>query len=367
MSEPLAPIPTPTSLLWRQLRLQYLPVVIFVAGVAAAAFIWTKWVAPPTLVGEVEAVRSEVRSAQAGTLVGFTVDYLQTVKAGQSLGEVVVTPPRVLEASLALIRAEIEMMRNTLDPVLAQQRAALDFERLQLDWMSKRVELASLQGQLAQAESSLARTTALHQAKLVTDDDFDLAKSTRDSLKEQVKAQTELITKIEPRLRSLATMGNGSTPSTESGLRAAIFHKEQELKLVESQLSPLPMIAPIDGVVTMVYRRRGETVAAGEPIVQISSTSTSRIIGFLRQPVAEPPKPGTEVEIRTRTWQRQIATARITQVGQQFEPISPTILAAMRLPVSTVPTEYGLRVLVTSPAGLELRPGEHVDLILHNQ
>src|SRR5687768_10455400 len=169
MSERLPPIPTPSARLWRQLRLQYLPVLVFVVGVIAAGVLWTQWVAPPTLVGEAEAVRAEIRSAQAGTLNALNIDLLQTVKAGQILGHVIVNDPKVLEASLAVIRAEIDVLRTTTD---------MNFERLRLDWMSKRVELVSLQSQLHQAEATLARVVALHRIKLVTEEEFDEAKNT---------------------------------------------------------------------------------------------------------------------------------------------------------------------------------------------
>jgi len=65
MSERLPPIPTPSSQLWRQLRLQYVPVVIFLAGVAAAVLLWTQWVAPPTLIGEAEAIRTPWRETRS--------------------------------------------------------------------------------------------------------------------------------------------------------------------------------------------------------------------------------------------------------------------------------------------------------------
>jgi hypothetical protein len=91
-----------------------------------------------------------------------------------------------------------------------------------------------------------------------------------------------------------------------------------------------------------------------------------RIVGYLRPPLTVEPKTGMSVEVRTRTFQRHRAHAAIAGVGAQLEPISPTLLAAMRLPVSNPPTELGLRVNVTVPAGLTLRPGEHVDLIFEN-
>ena len=358
MSERLPPIPTPSSQLWRQLRLQYLPVVIFVVGLVAAALLWTHWVAPPTLIGEAEAIRTELRAGQAGMLADLNTDMLQPVKAGQTIGRVIITESKTLDASLAVIRAEIEVLRTTTD---------MNFERLRLDWMSKRVELVALQSELHQAEATLARVIALHKIKLVTDEQYDQAKNARDAAEAQLKAHSELIRRLEPELQTLESGGNRSMPAAAAeGLHAAINQKEAQLRLIEAQLSPLPLVAPIDGVITQLYRRSGENVTSGEPILQISATRAERIIGFLRQPLPLEPKPGMEVEVRTRTFIRRIGTARVTQVGQLLEPISPTLLAAMRLPVTAIPTDVGLRVHVTPPQGLTLRPGEQVDLIIRH-
>ena len=356
MSERLSPIPTPASQLWRQLRLQYLPVVIYFAGLVGAYLLWTHWVAPPTLVGEAEAVRTELRAAQSGMLADLNVELLQPVKAGQRIGRVIVNDPKVLEASLAVIRAETEVLRTTTD---------MNFERLRLDWMSKRVEQVSLQSELQQAEATLARTTALHRIKLVTDEEYDQARLSRDGISARLKAQSELISRIEPALQPTDVGSNRTMPSAAvEGLRAAIKQKDEQLRLIEAQLNPLPLIAPIDGVVTQLFRRSGEVISGAEPILQISAVRSERIIGFLRQPLPVEPKPGMEVEIRTRTLQRQMAMATIAQVGLQLEPITPTLLAAMRLPITTVPTDFGLRIHVTVPAELGIRPGEYVDLIL---
>lgn len=365
MSQSLSPIPTPPALLWRQLRLQYLPVVVFVAGLVAAIVIWTRWVSPASAVGEVEAIRTDVRSVRAGALAGAKMTLLQQVRAGETIGQVVIADPHMIEASLAVARAEIEAIRFTMDPVVGQQRIALDYERLLLDLLHARVELAALTAQLFQAESTFTRTSALFANKLVTDERFEEAKNARDSLAAQVKAQTELVQRIEPGLKSFTAEGpNGKPPSPAEGLRAALHLEEEKLRLTEAQLMPVPLIAPIDGVVTLVHRQPGETVTAGEPIFQISATHSDRIVAFIRQPVSREPKPGSVVEVRTRTLQRQRGTTTVTGVGRQLEPISPTLLAAMHLPVSNLPTELGIRLVVPVPAGMNLRPGEQVDLIL---
>lgn len=356
MNDRLSPIPTPPGRIWRNIRLQYIPLVIFLLGLLAAGFIWTQWVAPPTLIGEAEAIRTELRSSQAGRISGLNVDVLQTVKAGDVIGNVYVNEPRVLEASLAVIRAEIEVLRTTTH---------LTIEQLRLDWMNRRVQYVALQGQLLQAEATLARMSALHAQNLITDEEFDQAKNARDAISAQIKAQEELISRLEPQIRAEDPADTRAVPMAEQGLRAAIRQKDEQLRLLEAQLAPLPLIAPIDGVVSAVWRRNGETVGTAEPILQITATTFERIVGYLRPPITMKLEPGMTVEVRTRTFQRRSAESTIAQVGRQFEPISPTLLAAMRLPVSTIPTELGLRIHVTPPAGLSLRPGEHVDLIVH--
>jgi multidrug resistance efflux pump len=293
---------------------------------------------------------------QPGRLVELTVDVLQPVKAGQSLGRVIVNDPKLLEASLAVIRAEIEVLRTTTD---------MNFERLRLDWMSKRVELVALKSELQQAEATLARITALHRDKLATDEEFDQARFARDGVKARLEAQTELIAQLEPELQPLEVAPNRSIPTAAAaGLRAAIQQREEQLRLIEAQLGPVGLIAPIDGVVTLLYRRAGEVITTSDPVVQITSTRSDRIIAFIRQPVTVEPKPGMEAEVRTRTFARRIGMARVTQVGQQLEPITPTLLAAMRLPVAAIPTDLGLRVHISPPEGFTLRPGEQVDVIL---
>ncbi len=356
MSERLEPIPTPPAHRWRNVRLHYVPVIVFALGVVAAALLWSRWVAPPTLVGEAEAIRTELRSFSAARIVELRTELLQTVKAGDVVGQVIVHEPHVLESSLAVIRAEMDVLRHT---------TRLTIEQQQLDLMNKRVQLVATKGQLQQAEATLARATALHRAKLITEDEFEQARNTRDSFRAQLDAQAELVQRAELGVRA-AEIESPSVPTPAQTLRATLAQKQEQLKLLEAQLGPRPLIAPLDGIVTQVYRRAGEAVDTAEPIVQITAQRCERIVGFLRQPLALEPKPGMAVEVRTRTLARRSADSTVVQVGQHLEPLTPTLLAAMRMPVTAIPSEYGIRVHITPPPGLELRPGEHVDLILHD-
>ena len=137
----LSPIPIPPARHWLEIRRRILPVAVFACSVLIAAHLWQTAVAPPTLLAEVESVQAEIRSIQGGTLVSLEVDLLQTVSAGTVVGYLMPADPEVLAASLAVIRAEIDYLQTSLDPVLQGRRVELDFKNLKLNWMRERVAL----------------------------------------------------------------------------------------------------------------------------------------------------------------------------------------------------------------------------------
>jgi multidrug resistance efflux pump len=360
----LGPIPTPPAQRWREVRLLYLPRAVFVLGVVVAAIVWNQSVAPSSIVAEAEVEQVDVRSAQAGVVANLGVAMLQPVHAGQVVGHIVAANPRILDATLSVIRAEVGMLSASMAGATDKQKNAIEFEKFQIDWMSRRVDLAVLQGKLQQAESDFSRAVPLHEAKLITDENFEQLRIARDSLAAQVGEQTKLVAQLEPIVRSLAPRDEkdpGLAP--EPALTAAIKVQEAKLRLAEEQLTPMPLVAPIDGVVSAVLRHPGENVTAGEAVLRVNATRSERLTGFLRQPLTLEPKPGMMAEVRTRTSPRQVATTKITEVGAAMEPISGGLLAAMRLPPNP-PPEHALRIQFAMPAGITLRPGEVVDVTI---
>src|SRR4051812_27392286 len=82
----LGPIPTPAAQRWKEMRLIYLPRTVFGAGAILAAWLWTSWVSPATLVAEAEVEQADVRAAQAGVVASLKVAMLQPVHAGEVVG-----------------------------------------------------------------------------------------------------------------------------------------------------------------------------------------------------------------------------------------------------------------------------------------
>jgi len=358
----MKPIGTPLSQRWREFRIQVMPLAAFLAAVVAVVVIWREDVAAPTLVGEVERVHANVSSPKAGKLSQLNVRILQRVKAGDVIAQVVTTDPQILQSSLAVVQAEIRLLRMNLQPVMGQQRYELNYDHLRLDWMDQRVQLATARVRLELAELDLRRNEELFKDKIVSERALDAARTNRDSLRTEVGERTALVAEQEQKLKVLGLTESGSSypPETtpEDVLQASIRVQEQKLRLTEAELSPITLTVPMDGTVSTILHRSGEAIVAGEPIVTLTALSSDRILGFVRQPLLFRPKAGMKVEVRARSMKRSVGQAEILQVGSQMEPISASLL-----PVTDSHFhEVGLPVMVSLPASQKLLPGEIVDL-----
>src|SRR5215475_2013100 len=113
MSAP-TPIPIPLSQRWHDARLRVMPADAFFCAIAAIAFLWKSNIAAPTLVGQAEPNESKVSCYRAGMLAQLDVARFQKVKAGDPVGKVLVTDPKILASSLSVIQAEIAALQITM-------------------------------------------------------------------------------------------------------------------------------------------------------------------------------------------------------------------------------------------------------------
>jgi multidrug resistance efflux pump len=347
----LPPIPTPLGQHWREIRIQILPVVFFIFLVTAVVFLWMNYVQPVSVVGEVEAVKANASSLQEGILTKLTVDRFDHVTAGQVIGEVLRTDPALVQASLAAIQADLKVMRARM--LIEDQRREVNYQGLWVNLMDEKVELENDKALLASAANEFKRVSELLETKVASPSQFDTAKAAMESLQAKIKERQTLIKDLTETVASLK-LSNKET--METPIEEAIKAKEHELEL---NLKPLPLTAPINGVVSMVFRRTGEKVMRGEPILTVSAPDSDRIVGFIRQPVGRIPAVNDKIEVRTRGQRRVKGQGQILEVGAQMEPINPVLLSA-----DANRLELGLPILVSVPSGFEIRPGEVVDLFL---
>lgn len=354
---PLPPIPTPPRQRWREFRIRFVPFLVFLCSLGGAVIIWDQHVAAPSIQGEAEVLQASVVTPQPGTLTEVLVSRFQKVAKGDPV--VVITPadPRT---QLSLIQGQLEVLRARFEPDLAKQRTAMDYERLRLDWLLQKVEVAEDRVELARAENELRRSAELFNSKLISDDEYDIVMKTHQQLQVTLQERTNLVADLEQGLSRLHGVRQNEITAAEQAIKAALDLHEQRLQRAEMSLSPITLEAPIDGIVNGVFRQPGENVLDGEIIVAISALHSPSIIGYLRQPFPIEPQVGMAVEVRTRSLQRQVGLSQIIGVGPQLEPITNSL--AMAQPGSAL--DIGLPIAIRTPPNLKIRPGETVDLIL---
>jgi multidrug resistance efflux pump len=247
---------------------------------------------------------------------------------------------------------EIEQMRSS--PSLAEDNA-MSFERVRVELLKTKAELAVARVKLEQAERDVARNAPLYREKLVSQDIYELALNTRDALKAEVDEKAKAIAQIEGRLNSLRPIGE---PTSESSSWSAQL--EQAQAAAGQHLGPQTLVAPISGMVSLPLRQAGEFVPAGEALMTVSATRSEYIIAYLRQPYRFDPQVGMAAQVTTRTQQRLTFASQIAQVGAQVEVMTNAL--AMLRPGLLV--DAGLPVMLPVPPGVNIRPGEIVDIMI---
>lgn len=231
--------------------------------------------------GQAEPVLADVSSYKPGVVAELTVTRFQKVRAGDSVGKIRITEPSILASELAVIQSEIDLLRTEMKPVLTQERNAIDYNQLRLDWMRQRTQLATARVNLQLAETEYRRMDELFKDKIIAARVFDEAKATRDRLQSEVNELAAIVSEGEQNIQQLQlTNAPEISKVTDNPLRAAIGVQEAKVRLAESELNPLPLKAPIDGIVTLIYRRAGEAVTTGQPILAISTLEPVRIVGY---------------------------------------------------------------------------------------
>src|SRR6516164_7362190 len=98
------PIPIPAQQRWREMRQRALPGLVFVLAIGGIALLWKDHAASRVIVGQAEPVLSNVSCYKPGVLAELLVNRFQKVKVGDPLGKVMITDPKILASSLAVIQ-----------------------------------------------------------------------------------------------------------------------------------------------------------------------------------------------------------------------------------------------------------------------
>lgn len=342
----LDPIPTPLSERRREFFVRHVPILVFLAAIAGVVSLWNQYGSGTSLVGVGVAPRTSLVSPQPALLATYLVEPYARVQRGDPIAVLQPYDPR---AEFDRLRSRMDLSRLQNTPSLGQNNAVA-LERLRVELLQTRTDLALAKVRLDLAESELARNEPLFQERLVTADIFELSRSTRDLHRAEVNEKTQAIEALESRFAQLeldfAPQGLVPDPTLLQALDAL------------QQATNLVLHAPEPGIVSPFLRFPGEFVSEGEPLLSIQHDRASQVVGYLRQPFTFDPQSGTPVTLTRRSPRRERTPSTILHVGPQFE----TITNALALIQNTFLIDAGLPIVIAVPDSYFLRPGELVDI-----
>jgi multidrug resistance efflux pump len=361
-AEHLKPIPIPLSERWRSFRTRVLPVLVFAAAVSAMAVLWQQESSPGMMAGEVYAPAGTISAPRDGWLESTAIEMFRHVRAGEEIAMVRTMPPEHVGLALAVLQEELRMIRLGVgDPVLDQQRNQLSQHGLRRDWLLARSDLAALRVRMRQAEADAARIAILAAQGAESQATLEQARAIHEAMVAEANEKSRLAGTLEAAVQQAGIEQPADAAS--SGLNAALEWKEAELRRLEAELAPIPIIAPFNGRLTRIFRHPGDFVALGEAIAELRSGEAQAVIGYLRSPVTQRPEVGMEVEIFPRSGSRTSGVkASVLAIGPQFEPLQPAFVRPMPVTLE----ERGLPVHISLPEGVLLVPGDIVDIRLAN-
>ncbi len=358
----LKPIPIPPRQRWREFQVVYLPVIMFVFLVVIIGWLWARYVAPATIIGEVETVRASVISVVAGTMQELKVDRLQSVTNGQELAVITVLDPDQINAELAAVEADLRLMKARMD--LDKTRNLDAYSRLREEFLVEQLNLEAARIHLVQAENEFDRVKKLLESELIAkgagvarnDFGYDVALRDRDALRAEVAAREKTVAELQTSVQRMQAVGAAQMDSTDPVIEQAIAAQRERLQRLQK---PAVLRSPINGFVSVINHLPGEKVTAGQPILVVSAEKSDRIIAWVRQPITARPQVGDVVEVRRMTLGERPFQARVVRVGKQLEQINPT---AYLLNESLQRAEFGLPLIVKVPDSTDLIPGEALQL-----
>lgn len=357
------PIPTPPSQYWRMFRTRALPVIAFASAVVAMTFLWDQESAPGAMIGEVYAPSGTLNAPRAGWIEGDAITMFREVLAGEKIAEIRTLPPEHAGLALAVIQEEIRMIRLGFgDHTLDQQRNQISLQSMRRDWLMARADLASLGVRMRQAEADYLRLKQLSTIGAESQATLEQARAMFEAMTAEKSEKRRLAESLETAVQHAGTdFPDGVIPDVAAGVAAALDWKEAELRRLEAELAPVPILAPFNGRLTRVIHHSGEFVNLGAPIAELRSREPESIIGYLKAPFPITPEVGMEVEIAPRSGTRGRASrATVLGVGPQFEALQPAFMRP--LPVTL--EERALPVQISLPEGMPLVPGDIVDIRL---
>jgi len=374
------PIVTPVAQRLIDLRQRTLPVVVWSLCAIVAAVMLLGRANRFEYLGLAQAMDYPVSPVATGTVESVVVELYDRVSAGDLVARLdasqVLATVATSNATLRQLQAEFEATRVELESDGNQavgsragtlRRFKMDEEQRRLDLLSLKVEVESKEIELEGLDIEADRARELWQAGVVAKNVFDTTRLGRDALRQALDdsralmAQTDQEFLAAKQRREEYEAGLPQDAILDSMLQPlveAIEVESHRLEELEVQRRALFLRSPVEGQVSQVLCRRGQSVVPGQPVVIVSEASVHEIVAYLTEDDSRHVAPSTPVVISTRGAGGIVAESVVLRVGPTIQQLPPRLWRNPRVP------DYGRAVVVAAAPGMQLTPGELVNVKL---
>jgi HlyD family secretion protein len=291
---------------------------------------------PDKVQGYVEGEYVYVASPYAGALESLYVQRGMQVNANDPLFALNTLPEKPLRDEA---QRRVTQARANLED-LKKGRRPTEIESLE-------AQLAQAQAALVRSESDLARTETASRTGVVSMDDIERARSTRDQDRAKV-AQLEA---------DLKTARLGSRDDQIAAAEANVRMLEASLAKAEWDLSQKRQVAAQSGLVFDTLYREGEWVAAGRPVVVLLPPSNIKVRAFVPEQRVGSIKPGAQAEVFVDGEPKPFV-GRVSYISPRAEFTPPVIYSRE----SRSKLVFMVEIVFDPAIAAKLHPGQPVDV-----
>jgi multidrug resistance efflux pump len=367
-------------------RPHILPVTVWLAVVMCIVWLFSYRASRFEVLGIAQEQLRQIAANCPGRLRAVSVGLFDQVKMGQTLAVVDTVLdnenlPEIVQAQLATISAETERLQAELvttenrlsaDAVNMDNNRIADQRRFNVDVENARLRILQLQLTIETDRLSLeglelnSKIFVLQNRPDVSDSasyELKKLKLQYDTLAKRIQENERLLEEAKRDLqqaqqrREEFAQRQPQHPSVENALeviRKAIQVQEHRMQELTVQRSPLELKSPFNGVVSLIQRRPGETVRAGDPILTVAEVNPTVVIAYANERQASQIQERMEVELVKKSERLQIARSQVASVSPTIEQLPARLWRNPNIP------QWGRAVVVKSPPGLQLLPGEIV-------
>jgi HlyD family secretion protein len=375
-SDPLFRVSTLQRLLTRLRRNgTFLVWIVVLIGTVS---LYRRHVVGVSVIGFVEEIKYNIAAETAGRLQGLDVRLNDNVLAGQIVAyfeddELLL---KLREARSELDRVALELGREKamweldvagqqIDQQTNLRRFARDAENSHINYLQEQSELTESKIKQQGLELELNRNRLLR-------NDEHVSQATLDDSRIAYEILSEKIANLEPIVESLLEtymlaeeryqefVNDHLVEVPESSLllkpfENAIKVQQARIEQVNLAISRQVLRAPIDGLIAEIYRRAGEVVPAGQPVLSIIDPLVKTAVAYLPESRIDALHAGAPVRIRRAADASRLFESQISSLGVAVEQLPG------RLNPGSAVLSWGRAVYIHLPDSLAVLPGEALE------